>query len=472
MNFHGRNHPCMKELLFQDALVAGKASLQDKKQISRCSSGQNGQSGQNNQRHQKIQHSQSQHKLQKREEIMSTFKYKALTKEGMQISGVVQASDQYRAADQIRTTAPVILSLTPVREKGDSFWTRDIGGNRVNLKNLSILCNQIAITLRAGVPIARCLDMIGGQTEDKLLRKIFLKTAEDVAGGAGLANSIRRNGPQLPATLIETIRAGEESGNIERSFEEMAQYYEKQYKTQSKIKSALSYPIFVVCVAVVVLIVVMVVVIPTLTQTFAELGGELPIMTQVLISTSEFFSKYWIFMVIAILALVLAWKMYVKTDNGIMTQGRMQLNMPVLGKIHRMSGAAEFANTMSMLLSSGLNVDRAIDITAKTLNNSVLRKETESMIARIEEGHPLGECIRDCKNYPRTLQEMCAMGEETGELDSSLKVIGYFYTNEADTATKDALAKLEPTMLVLLAVFAGFIVISIYLPMFTMYNLM
>lgn len=314
--------------------------------------------------------------------------------------------------------------------------------------------------------------MIGGQTEDKLLRKIFLKTAEDVAGGAGLANSIRRNGPQLPATLIETIRAGEESGNIERSFEEMAQYYEKQYKTQSKIKSALSYPIFVVCVAIVVLIVVMVVVIPTLTQTFAELGGELPIMTQVLISTSEFFSKYWIFMVIAILALVLAWKMYVKTDNGIMTQGRMQLNMPVLGKIHRMSGAAEFANTMSMLLSSGLNVDRAIDITAKTLNNSVLRKETESMIARIEEGHPLGECIRDCKNYPRTLQEMCAMGEETGELDSSLKVIGDFYTNEADTATKDALAKLEPTMLVLLAVFAGFIVISIYLPMFTMYNLM
>ena len=308
---------------------------------------------------------------------MSTFKYKALTKEGMQISGVVQASDQYRAADQIRTTAPVILSLTPVREKGDSFWTRDIGGNRVNLKNLSILCNQIAITLRAGVPIARCLDMIGGQTEDKLLRKIFLKTAEDVAGGAGLANSIRRNGPQLPATLIETIRA-----------------------------------------------------------------------------------------------VVLAWKMYVKTDNGIMTQGRMQLNMPVLGKIHRMSGAAEFANTMSMLLSSGLNVDRAIDITAKTLNNSVLRKETESMIARIEEGHPLGECIRDCKNYPRTLQEMCAMGEETGELDSSLKVIGDFYTNEADTATKDALAKLEPTMLVLLAVFAGFIVISIYLPMFTMYNLM
>ena len=349
---------------------------------------------------------------------MSTFKYKALTKEGMQISGVVQASDQYRAADQIRTTAPVILSLTPVREKGDSFWTRDIGGNRVNLKNLSILCNQIAITLRAGVPIARCLDMIGGQTEDKLLRKIFLKTAEDVAGGAGLANSIRRNGPQLPATLIETIRAGEESGNIERSFEEMAQYYEKQYKTQSKIKSALSYPIFVVCVAIVVLIVVMVVVIPTLTQTFAELGGELPIMTQILISTSE------------------------------------------------------FANTMSMLLSSGLNVDRAIDITAKTLNNSVLRKETESMIARIEEGHPLGECIRDCKNYPRTLQEMCAMGEETGELDSSLKVIGDFYTNEADTATKDALAKLEPTMLVLLAVFAGFIVISIYLPMFTMYNLM
>lgn len=403
---------------------------------------------------------------------MATFKYKALTKEGMQISGVIQASDQYAAADQIRTTAPVILSINKIRDKGESFLTMDIGGGRINLKNLSILCSQIAITLRAGVPIAKCLEMIAGQTEDKMLRRIFMQTAEDVAGGAGLAVSIRRNGPKLPDTLVETIRAGEESGNIERSFSEMAQYYEKQYKTQSKIKSALAYPIFVVCVAIVVLVVVMVVVIPTLTQTFAELGGDLPVMTQMLISTSEFFSKYWVFMVIAVLALVLVWRLYTKTEKGQMVQGKMQLHMPVLGKIHRMSGAAEFANTMSMLLSSGLNVDRAIGITAKTLNNAVLREDTQSMISRIEEGHPLGECIRSCNEYPRTLQEMCAMGEETGELDSSLKVIGEFYTNEADTATKDALAKLEPTMLVLLAIFAGFIVISIYLPMFTMYNLM
>ncbi len=403
---------------------------------------------------------------------MATFKYKALTKEGMQVSGVIQAPDQYAAAEQIRAAAPVILSINKVKEKGSSFLTADIGGNRINLKNLSILCNQIAITLRAGVPIAKCMEMIADQTEDKTLRKIFMETAEDVAGGAGLAASLRRNGPKLPATFIETLRAGEESGNIERSFAEMAQYYEKQYKTQSKVKSALAYPIFVVCVAIVVLIVVMVMVIPTLSETFSELGGDLPVMTQMLIDTSEFFSKYWIFMVIAIVALVLAWKAYVKTENGAMTRGYLQLRMPVLGKIHRMTGAAEFANTMSMLLSSGLNVDRAIAITAKTLTNTVLQKDTEGMIARIESGRPLGECIRECREYPRTLQEMCAMGEETGELDSSLKVIGEFYTNEADVATKDALAKLEPTMLVLLAVFAGFIVISIYLPMFTMYNLM
>ncbi len=403
---------------------------------------------------------------------MSTYKYKALTKEGMQVNGVIQAVDQYAAADQIRTSAPVILSLNRVQDKKESFLTADLGGGRINLKNLSILCNQIAITLKAGVPIARCLEMIGGQTEDKTLRKIFLQTAEDVAGGAGLAVSIRRNGPKLPATLIETLSAGEESGNIERSFSEMAQYYEKQYKTQSKIKSALAYPIFVVVVAIVVLIVVMVVVIPALSSTFSELGGDLPVMTQMLISTSNFFSKYWIFMVIGIVALVLVWKCFLTTEKGKYVQGVIQLKMPVLGKIHKMSGAAEFANTMSMLLASGLNVDRAIGITSKTLNNYVLREETESMISRIEEGRPLGECIRDCKEYPRTLQEMCAMGEETGELDSSLKVIGEFYTNEADTATKDALAKLEPTMLVLLAAFAGFIVISIYLPMFTMYNLM
>ena len=137
-----------------------------------------------------------------------------------------------------------------------------------------------------------------------------------------------------------------------------------------------------------------------------------------------------------------------------------------------MSGAAEFANTMAMLLRSGLTVNRSLAITAKTMTNYLYQEEIGRVVGRIEEGRPLGECLRQVEDLPPTLVEMCAIGEETGELEGTLDVIGEFYANEADTATKKALARLEPTILVFLSLFAGFIVIAIYMPMFTMYDMM
>lgn len=402
---------------------------------------------------------------------MQTYSYRAKSKNGTELRGVVQAVDRYEAAEKIRTSAPVIMELTEVRDKADNIFTRDIGSNRVDLKNLSVLCNQVAITLRSGITLARCLQMIGEQSEDKMLRKMMLSTAEDVSAGNGVAASMERNCPQLPATFIETISAGEESGNIEHSFDVMAKYYEKAYKNRDKIKSAMAYPIFVICVAIVVLVVVMVMVVPALTQTFRDLGGELPLCTRILIAISDFFAKWWPLMLMIALALIIGVKTYFTTPKGKVVQGKIQLKMPGTGKINVLSGSAEFANTLSMLLKSGLTLNNAIPITARTMTNYVLGKDVDAITPAIEEGRPLGECISKCQYFPPILKEMCSIGEETGELDNTLDVIGDYYSNETDTATSKALAKLEPTMLVILAVFAGFIVISVYLPMFTMYDL-
>lgn len=404
---------------------------------------------------------------------MITYNYRAMTQDGQQVRGVVRAQDEFDAAARIRQqNYPVILKIEPVKEGGTSILSMEIGGNKVDAKNLSVVCSQIAITLKSGVPLARCLSLIGSQTEDKVLKKALLATSEDVATGAGLSDSLQRNLKTFPVTFIETIRAGEESGNIERSFAEMSAYYEKAYKTTDKIKSSLRYPIFVVVVAAVVLVVVMVFVIPSLTKTFEDLGGSLPIITQIMIGMSDFFRKWWMVLLIVFLGLFAGWKWYVKTPSGKVVQGKNQLKMPVLGKINVMNGAAEFANTMAMLLKSGLTVDRATEITSKVMNNYVLSREVGDMVERLQEGVAFGSCIRECIYFPNNLKEMVAVGEETGELDATLEVIGEFYTNEADQRTKAALAKLEPTMLVLLAGFAGFIVIAIYMPMFTMYNLM
>ncbi len=402
---------------------------------------------------------------------MTTYKYKARTAEGMEVKGVVQATDEFEAAAKIRQTTPIIISITPVKES-QGLLSMEIGSDKFNMKSLSIACSQIAITLKSGIPLARCLDLIGNQTDDKKMRKLLISTAEDVSEGNQLATSLERNGKSLPITFIETIRSGEESGNIERSFEEMATYYDKANKTQQKVKQALSYPIFVIVIAIIVLIIVMVKVIPTLAATFMDLGGDLPLITKIMIDTSNFFAKWWGVMALIVVLIALIWRTFVKTPRGREVQGQLQLHMPVLGKIHRMNGAAEFATTMAMLLNSGLTVNRAVEITAKTLDNYIMQNEISDMVGKIEEGHQLGECMHQCESFPKTLREMCAIGEETGELDSTLKVIGDFYTNEADVATKSALDKLEPAMLIGLAIFAGFIVFAIYMPMFTMYNLM
>ena len=403
---------------------------------------------------------------------MITYQYKAVGADGKPVRGVIEATDEFAAVQKVRATYPVITEISEVKPKS-GFWSMELGGKaKVDGKTLSIMCSQFAIMLKSGIPLGRCIDMIADQTEDKKLKKILKGTAEDVMEGNSVATSLERNGKDVfPDTFIETIRAGEESGTIETSFGKMKTYYENSFQNVEKIKKAMSYPIFVMVVAVIVVIVVMAFVIPALAGTFADMGGELPVMTQILIDISNFFAKWWLLLLIVILALAIGFISYSKTQQGALFVGKLQLKMPVLGKIATMNGAAEFADTMSVMMACGLTINRALDVTSRVLSNEVLRQSVALIKPKIEEGHTLGETLRQCEYFPENLKQMTAIGEETGELDSTLNTIGEYYTNEANYLTDQAIAKLEPTMMVILAVFAGFIVISIYLPMFTMYDL-
>jgi type IV pilus assembly protein PilC len=402
---------------------------------------------------------------------MKTYLYRAESTDGSVAKGIVNAVDEYQAAVQVRQQYPIILSIKE-QKKQSSFLSQELGTDRIDIKSLSVACSQVAITLRSGIPLARCMELIGNQTANKNIRRIFQETAEDVAGGNGLADSFERNGPKLPVTFIETVRAGEETGNIEQSFQSMADYYDRLNKTRQKVRQALIYPTFVLVVAVVVLIIVMVFVIPSLANAFTDLGGNLPVLTKMLIAMSNFFAKWWALVAIVVAAAVLAWRFYVQTPKGREVQGKAQLNMPILGNIRRMDGAAHFASTMAMLVRAGITVNRAVEITGNTLDNYIMQCQVAKVPERLEEGHSLGDSLKDCDSFPQNLLEMCAIGEESGDLDQTLQVIGDFYANETDNATKQALAKLDPIILIVLAVFTGFIVISIYLPMFTIYNYM
>jgi type IV pilus assembly protein PilC len=405
---------------------------------------------------------------------LTTYSYKALTAEGIETRGVVQAQDEYAAVRQIKQKCPIVTSLTPVNSemtKLKQMLSTDIGSPRIKTRALALMCSQFAITLQSGMPIGRAIDMIAKQTEDKKLRKILTDAAEDVLGGSTLTSAFEKYEEAFPLTFLETIRAGEVSGTLENSFTKMHRYYERSAKNSEKIRSALTYPIFVVCVAFIVLIVIMVKVIPTMAEVFSSLGGELPLLTRLMIGMADFLHDWWALLFILILAFVIGWKLYTRTEKGMITHAKLMLRMPVLGKINVMNGSAQFANTMSTMLASGLTLNNAVSVTSKVLDNYLLQMDVKDMIGKIEEGKQIGECIKDCGYFPDTLKDMCSVGEETGELDKTLETIGDYFAGETERLIHQAITMLEPTLLVLMAIFAGFLVISVYLPMFTMYDL-
>ena len=403
---------------------------------------------------------------------MVTYKYSAMSPDGAKVNGVIEAIDEFAAVERIKATCPVVLSISEVKSADEnSILNMEIGSNKVDPKSLSVMCSQFATILSAGVDVASCMEMIGNQTEDKKLKKMLLNSAKDVAQGNSIAASMEKNCPGLPVTFIETVRAGELSGTLEDSFATLQTYFERNYQLKQKVKSALSYPMFVVVVAVIVVIVVMVKVVPTLTQVFGDLGGELPFITVLLINISKFFTKAWPIILLVAIVGFLAFKFYTNTEKGKIWWGETLLSMPVMGKINTFSGSADFASTMSALLSAGLPVTNALEVTSKVLDNYVLGTETNKLAQKVQTGVKLGDAMRNSGVFPQTLTEMTAIGENTGELEKTLKTVGNYYSQEADYAMTAAISKLEPTLLVFLAAFAGFIVLAIYMPMFTMYNL-
>ena len=402
---------------------------------------------------------------------MQTFRYTALTHDGTETKGVIQATDEFEAVEKIRVNCPVVTKIAPVK-KTKRLLSMEIGGNRVSHRNIALMCSQFAIILRAGTGVSRAMEMISQQTQDKRLKKMLSESAVDVAEGSGIADSMGKNGPQLPITFIETVRAGEKSGTLVKSFGAMEAYFTRTHRTSQRLKRAMTYPIFVITIAIIVLVIVMAKLVPVLAETFKGLGGQMPTMTKIMIRNSEFFGKYWPLIVCAILVLIASIKLWKMTPRGGEVFSRMCLKLPIIGKINLLNGASEFANTMSVLLSAGMGLDDCIEITAKAMTNRCLGREVGQMTSQLQEGKSLGECVKKCDFFPDTLKDMCSIGEETGDLEQTLKTTGEYFDNEANHVTTQALNRLEPTILVLLGMFTGFIVVSIYLPIFTMYNYM
>ena len=377
------------------------------------------------------------------------------------------------AASRLKEQYPIVLQLSSTEEKGvvGKFLGSDLGGNKLNDKAFTLMCSQFSVILRSGIPIARTVRLIAQKMTDKTLKKTLMEVANDVESGRSLSASFADRGEGLfPLTFLETIRAGEEAGNLDTAFESVSEHYTKQLKLKGKVRGAMIYPTFVLLLAIAVVIVLMVKVVPTFTAIFEAQGSELPWMTQSLISLSNFFRHYWYILVILIAGFFIVLKLYGNTEKGRMKLAIIALKLPVLGEINVLSAASQFTNTMAMMLGAGLPITKAVNITARTLSNYYISTEVGKISADLEVGQSLGRSLREAGCLPDILVDMAAVGEESGELEQTLSMTAEYYDSELESATAAALAKLEPITLVFMGAIAGYIVIAIYLAMFSMYN--
>ena len=404
---------------------------------------------------------------------MPAYKYTAISRDGAKVSGIMEGFDQYDAVDRIKQDCDIILKITEVKEKKQGILSMEIGGNRLSAKAFSLMCAQFSIILKSGIPIGRTVRLIGDKMTDKKLKAVLKQVAEDVESGRSISQSFKeRGGKLMPPVFIETIHAGEESGNLARAFDTMYQHYDKQVKMRAKVKSALIYPTFVLALAICVVIVLMVKVVPTFISIFESYEAQLPLITRSLIVISNFFRRYIFLIVVVIAACVLIFKLYGNTEKGRLNLAKLALKLPVLGNVNILSAASEFAGNMTTLIGAGLQLTSAVSISARVIGNYYVSQSVGKITARLEEGHTLGECMREIDCLPDILVDMTAVGEETGELEQTLHTVAGYYDSELDMAVQDVLKKLEPALLIFMAIVAGYIVLAVYIAMFQMYSVM
>lgn len=400
---------------------------------------------------------------------MPTYRYEGAYAGGERVTGVVEAVSQTAAVAQIRQSCEVVLSLKEVPRAA----VRDplARFQRISAKSLALTCRQFAIILKAGLPLVQTVDLVAEQCPDRALGRLLRQVSEDVSNGWSLSYSFSQRGERsLPVTFRETVRAGEESGDLLSSFDRMAEYYHRMNKTRESVVSALTYPAFVLAVAAVVVAIIMGYAVPTFTGMFQSMDVELPWVTVALIGVSNFFQRYALVLLGVMALAVFLLRLYGLTEKGGAVLAGLQLKLPLIGEVVRMSGASQFAHTMSTLLTAGMPILQAIEVSGRTMTNQCMSDEVLNTLPGVEGGRPLGECMGYSKELPPMLVQMTAVGEATGSMESTLKVLAEYYDNEVEVRTKRALALLEPTIIVVLAIFVVFILMAVYLPMFSMYS--
>ena len=396
---------------------------------------------------------------------MPDFKYQGTNRSGSSVSGVMTANSKADLQNLLRRQQ---ITPTKMSEKGKEFNMPTFGGG-VNAKELAIFTRQFSVMIDAGLPLVQCLEILGGQQENKFFQKVLINTRSMVEGGSTLSTAMRSSPKVFDGLYVNMVEAGETGGILDIILQRLSTYIEKNVKLQRAVKSALVYPVGVLTIAGLVIFLLLWKVVPIFATLFAGLGVTLPLPTKIVIAMSNFVGSYFGLLIVAgIVGGIFGLKVWYGTPGGKFVLDTIILKLPVLGLLMRKIAVARFTRTLGTLISSGVPILEGLDITAKTSGNAVVERALQKVRKALEEGKSLTEPLKDSNVFPGMVTQMIAVGEQTGAMDAMLQKIADFYEEEVDAAVKDLLTAMEPVMIVFLGVVVGGVVISMYLPLFTL----
>jgi type IV pilus assembly protein PilC len=396
---------------------------------------------------------------------MPVYTYRGVNRAGANVSGERVAASKSELAALLRREQ---INVSKLSEKGKEFAFPTFGTG-VDSKELAIFTRQFSVMIDAGLPLVQCLEILAGQQENKTFQKILTGVRASVEGGTTLSSAMKQYEKVFDPLFYNMVEAGETGGILDTILQRLATYIEKNVKLKRAVKSALIYPCSVVGIAGAVITLLLWKVVPVFITLFNGLGVDLPLPTRIVIALSKFIGSVYGFSILVVFVLsAVALKIWYGTPQGRMAIDQVMLKLPLIGIILRKIAVARFTRTLGTLISSGVPILEGLDITARTSGNAVVERAINQTRKAVEAGRSLVDPLRETEVFPGMVTQMIGVGEQTGAMDAMLQKIADFYEDEVDAAVKDLLTALEPIMIVFLGVVVGGIVISMYLPLFSL----
>lgn len=406
-------------------------------------------------------------------QTITRFDYQVRDKTGKLVSGQLEAEDREVVAQRLAAMGYAPVKISEVKESGLHREITIPGLDRVGLKDLAIFSRQFATMISSGLSLIRALGILAEQTENRKLAQTINTVRYDVEAGQSLSAAMAEHPKVFSHLYVSMVRAGEAAGMLDQVLLRVAAMFEKDVELRAKIKSAMTYPVIVLLLAIVLTTVMLIFIVPTFGAMFDDLGGELPLMTRMLVAASEFVTSWAgvLTYIGAPIALWFTYKAISANPQGRYTLDAIKLKLPVFGPLFQKIALARFARNLSTLMAAGVPILQALEITSDTVNNGVMAAAIRDVKDSVREGESINAPLSKHAIFPPMVVQMIAVGEETGNVDGMLEKVADFYDVEIASTTESLTSLMEPLMIAVIGGIVGGMVISLYLPMFQVFDL-